>query len=129
MTFSPNIVKIDLQNLGFNLTQVKRLIDPKTRIMGIVKSDAYGHGLLEVARLLERNGIESLGVAHIHEALKLRKHGIRLPIVILCGIRSGQDSEEVVNNDLTPVVFDLQSLDLLAGEALRKGKRVHRHDE
>ena len=127
MTLSPNIVKIDLSNLLFNLNQVKKLIGPGTGVMGIIKSDAYGHGLLEVAQLLERNGIQSLGVAHIQEAMELRKQGIRVPVVILCGIRSGADSVEAVNNDLTPVVFDLRSADLLAGEALRKGKRINIH--
>ncbi|MFC1867530.1 alanine racemase, partial [Thermodesulfobacteriota bacterium] len=125
MAYFPNIVKIDLSSIVHNLNQVKRLIDPETKVMGIVKSDAYGHGLLEVSRLLARNGVHSLGVAHLYEALKLREEGIKLPIVILCGIRSREDSEEVVDKDLTPVIFDLSSAELLAKEAARKDKRIN----
>lgn len=54
--------------------------------MGVVKSDAYGHGLLQISKTLEKNNIDCLGVANIQEALKLRRGGIKLPIVILCGI-------------------------------------------
>ena len=127
MARSPNIVEIDLGSIIHNLNQVKRLLDPKTMIMGIVKSDAYGHGLLQVSKLLEENGVHSLGVAHLHEALELRKTGIKLPIVILCGIRSREDAKETVYNYLTPVVFNLHSAELLAKEAARKGKRVDIH--
>jgi alanine racemase len=127
MKLSPNKVTIDLSALVYNLSQVKRLIDPETKIMGIVKSDAYGHGLLRVSQVLEKNGVHSLGVAYIHEALQLRDNGIQLPIIILCGIKSSADSEEVVNRYLTPVVYDLSSAELLSQEAARKGKKVNIH--
>ena len=127
MTLSPNVLNIDLSSLVYNLNQVRKLIDPPIKIMGIVKSDAYGHGLLRVSRLLEDNGVHFLGVAHIQEALVLRKNGIRLPIAILCGIKTREEAEEVVNKNLTPVVFNLSSAELLDNEAVRKGKRVNIH--
>ncbi len=127
MTPYPNRITIDLSALEHNLNQVKRLIDPGTRIMGIVKSDAYGHGLLRVSRFLERKNIYALGVAHLHEALQLRLNGIKVPIVILCGIRSREDSEEVVEKAFQPVVYDLSSAELLSQEAVRKGKKVNIH--
>ena len=124
---SSNKAKIDLSALVYNLDQVKSLVGPETKIMGIVKSDAYGHGLVEVSRLLEKNEVYSLGVAHFLEALELRKNGIKLPIVILCGIGSREDAEEVVDKDLTPVIFDQESVELLAEEAARKRKKVNIH--
>jgi alanine racemase len=123
----PNRITIDLSALEHNLNQVKRLIDPDTRIMAIVKSDAYGHGLLRVSQLLEKKNIYALGVAHLHEALQLRLNGIKVPIVVLCGIRSREDSEEVVEKALTPVVYELSSAELLSQVALRKGKKVNIH--
>ena len=114
MIHSPNSLKIYLSALVHNLNQVKRLVGPKVKIMGIVKSDAYGHGLLPVSRVLEEQGVYCLGVAHLHEDLELRKSGIRLPIVILCGIRTREDSRAVIDNDLTPVLFDPASVELLA---------------
>ena len=124
MRYLPNIVKIDLSAVVENLSQVRRLLDPKTKIMGIVKSDAYGHGLLPVSRVLEGEGVQCLGVAHLHEALELRQNGIKIPIVILCGIKTREECNEVVEKDLTPVVYDMNIAELLSTEGVRKGKRV-----
>ena len=84
----PNNVTIDLSALVHNLNQIRNLIDQDTRIMGVVKSDAYGHGMLPISQTLEKNKIDCLGVAHLFEALELRNGGIKLPIVILCGIQT-----------------------------------------
>ena len=76
MSNRPNHVEIDLSALVDNLNQVKQLVGPGTKIMGIVKSDAYGHGLVPVSRTLERHKVDALGVAHLHEALPLSAEGI-----------------------------------------------------
>lgn len=125
MIRSPNSVKIDLTALVYNLNQVKKLVSPQTRIMGIVKSDAYGHGLVRVAQVLEKNGVYSLGVALLWEALELRKNGIKLPIMVLCGIQTRKEAEEVVDKALTPVIYDMASAELLAQEGAAKGQRIH----
>lgn len=127
MVHSPNSLTIDLSALEHNLNQVKRLLKRGTRIMGVVKSDAYGHGLLPVSRVLEKNGVDCLGVAHLYEALELRENGIRLPIVILCGIREGEEAREAVEKDLTPVLFDLGTAEALAKESAKMGKRTCVH--
>lgn len=128
MAYSPNKVTIDLSALEHNLNQVKRLIGPETKIMGIVKSEAYGHGLVKVAQVLENNGVHSLGVAHLEEALELREQGIKLPIVLLCGIRSGREEvREVAEKDLTVVVYDISAAELLDREAAKRGKRINIH--
>ena len=121
----PNSVIIDLSALEHNLNQVKKLVNPNTRIMGIVKSDAYGHGLFPVSRFLEKNGVDYLGVAHLYEALELRREGIGLPIVVLCGIRTREEAKEVVSKDLTPVLFDLAMVEALAEESSKRGKRIN----
>jgi len=122
MLHTPNAVRIDLSSLAFNLGQVKKLIRPGIKIMGIVKSDAYGHGLAEVSAALESNGVYSLGAAFLHEALELRQKGIRVPLVILCGIKSIEEAEAVIEGNLTPVVFDLPSAAMLAGAAVKRSK-------
>lgn len=124
MIESPNSIIIDLSALVHNLNQAKKLVGPRTGIMGIVKSDAYGHGLLPVSRVLEENGVAYLGVAHLHEALELRRDGIRSPIAVLCGIRTREEAKEVVDKDLTPVLFDLASVEVLADEGARRGKDI-----
>lgn len=119
-----NNVQIDLSSLVFNLGQVKRLVGPDVKIMGIVKSDAYGHGLAKVSAELEKNGVDFLGTAFIHEAMELRENGIRVPVVILCGIKSSEEAEAVVENDLIPVIFDMSSATLLAGAAEKRQKKA-----
>jgi len=127
MIASPNSVTIDLSALAGNLDQVRDLVGKDTRIMGVVKSDAYGHGLLEVGQALERRGVDCLGVAYLHEALELREEGARVPIVILCGIRTREESRQVVEKGLTPVLFDLAVAEILSQECHKQGKRVKIH--
>lgn len=127
MITSPNSVAIDLSALAGNLRHVRNLVGRDTRIMGVVKSDAYGHGFLEVGRTLERNGIDCLGVAYLHEALALREGSVRLPIVILCSIRTREESRAVLEQGLTPVLYDRTVAEILSQECQRMGRgaRIH----
>jgi alanine racemase len=127
MSNRPNHVEIDLSALVDNLNRVKQLVGPGTKIMGIVKSDAYGHGLIPVSRTLERQRIDCLGVAHLHEAMALRTEGIRLPIVILCGIQGSLEAEAAVDQDLTPVIFDLEVAEMLSRVSREKNRTVGVH--
>jgi len=127
MVYSYNKVIIDLSALAYNLSQVKKLVGPGTKIMGVVKSDAYGHGMVPVSRVLEENGVDALGVAYLHEALQLRENGIRLPIVILCGIETIEDAGRVVDNHFTPVLHDVNQAETLAGVCDKVGKRIPVH--
>jgi alanine racemase len=127
MINEPNNVVIDLSALVYNLRQIRTLIGRDTRIMGIVKSGAYGHGLLPVSQALEENKIDCLGVAHLHEALELRENGIKSPIVILSGIQTRDESYEVVKNNLIPVLFDLTVAETLAQESARQDRRTPIH--
>jgi len=125
MIHSPNSIVVDLSALEHNLNQVRKVIAPETKIMGVVKSDAYGHGLIPVSRALERNGVDYLGVAHLYEALELRDNGIELPVVLLCGVRTKEEARKAVEKDLTPVLFDLGMAELLAKESVKRGKAIH----
>ncbi len=122
MINKPNRVSIHLSALIHNLRQTRSLLNESARIMGIVKSDAYGHGLLPVSETLEKCNVDCLGVAHLHEALQLRENGIKLPIVILCGIQTRDECREVVKKDLIPVIFDPEIAETLAQESVRLGK-------
>ncbi len=127
MSNRPNHVEIDLSALVDNLNHVKHLVGPETKIMGIVKSDAYGHGLIPVSRTLERLRIDCLGVAHLHEAMALRAEGIGLPIVILCGVQGSLEAEAAVEHDLTPVLFDLEVAEMLARVSRKKNRTIGVH--
>jgi alanine racemase len=126
MTTGPNSVIIDLAALTANLRQFRHMVG-STPIMGVVKSDAYGHGLSAVGKALEKGGIDYLGVAFIHEAILLREGGVRLPIVILCGIRTREESRQVIDKDLIPVLFDLSAAEILSDESRRQGRKTRIH--
>jgi alanine racemase len=82
----PTQAEIDLDALSFNVAQVRRLGGKSKKILAVVKANAYGHGAIGIARELEALGVDFLGVAFIEEGIKLRKAGIKKPILILGGI-------------------------------------------
>jgi alanine racemase len=127
MDHSRNGAVIDLSALTHNQKQVRSLLPSHTRIMGVVKADAYGHGLVPVSKALKKAGAESLGVAHVHEAMEIRKSGIDLPVFILSGFRTREEAAALIENDLSPVVFDLSAVERIAEESLRLGKKAALH--
>jgi alanine racemase len=124
MDHSRNAALIDLTALGYNLKQVRALVQSHVRIMGVVKADAYGHGLIPVSRELKKEGADSLGVAHLHEAMELRTNGLDLPIFILSGIRTRDEARAVIENRLSPVFFDVSVAEAIAEECARLGKKT-----
>lgn len=127
MAVSPNKLTIGLDSLAYNLRQIENCIAKKTKIMGVVKSDAYGHGLIPVSKTLVKNGIDFLGVSYIEEALELRNAGIKTPIIILCGIDTDEEAAAAVENDLTPVIFNLRSAEKLEKTARARNKKTKIH--
>ena len=127
MVISPNRLTIDFGFLAHNLEQLRNCVAKETKIMGIVKSDAYGHGLVQVSKFLEKNGIYCFGVSFIEEALELRKEGITTPIVILCGIENDEEAKAIMENALTPVIFDLPSAEKLEKIAAARGQKATVH--
>jgi alanine racemase len=94
-------IEISKSNLLSNLEQFQRILKPKTRLMAVVKSNAYGHGLVEVSKLINdykpiRNKLW-FGVDSIDEALRLKKAGIKFPILILGYVPLSRLSEAARN--------------------------------
>lgn len=79
----PTWAEIDLKAVEHNFKQVRKVSGRNIKVMAVVKANAYGHGTVEVSRVLERLGVDYLGVATTDEALRLRDHGIKAPILIL----------------------------------------------
>jgi alanine racemase len=126
-TGRPTVAEIDLKALAFNYRQIKKKIPKEARVMGVVKADAYGHGSVPVALELERLGAEYLGVAMCEEGVELRKGGVKAPILILGGIYSEEQADDVLRYRLTPVVFEKKALHLLSKKAKRADKKVKVH--
>jgi alanine racemase len=117
----PNEVIIDLGALRHNFFEIRRLAGPHTRILAVVKSDAYGHGMISVARTLESAGIDYLGVFELEEGLELRKSGRQVPILIMMGIQSDEVSA-VVEHKLTPALFQLEIAERLSRISAEQGR-------
>lgn len=85
-------IEIDLEALRYNFSQVRKLVGQTAAILGVVKSDAYGHGMVSVARELENQSVEYLGVSTSREAMTLRQQGVSSPILLLLGIETRRDN-------------------------------------
>lgn len=124
--YRPNWIEIDLGALGHNLKQVKKIVGPKVKVMAVVKSDGYGHGLIEVSKRLISCGADYLGVGSIEESIRLREAKVKLPILILGSILPDQ-VEPIVRNDITQTVFTKEVARALNDEAKKQGKRIKVH--
>lgn len=114
--FSFNRVEIDLKALQANFKSIQNTVGSQIKIMAVVKSDAYGHGLLQCARTLYETGARTFGVAEVWEGVELRKAGIKGDIVVLLG-GSAESYADIVRYELTPVVFDVDFISALSREA------------
>ena len=101
--YRPTWAEINLKNLDYNLRLVKKLVGPKVKILVPVKSDAYGHGIVAIAKRLEALGIDYLGVASIDEGIALREASITKPILILSTVLS-VDVQTLFDYRLVPTV-------------------------
>ena len=114
-------VEIDLAAIAHNLSEIRKVIGRERKIMPVIKADAYGHGLIPVAQVLAREGVDFLAVSYVHEGVELRRAGIDLPIVILLGVLPCE-IEALFNYQLIPVVYRLEVARNLSQEAQKKGE-------
>lgn len=108
---SPIRAEISAAALRSNLHRI-RILAPTSRVMAVVKANAYGHGLLEAAKCLA--SADAFGVARIEEALVLRNAGVTTPIVLLEGVLDSEQLEQAARQDLEIVVHSDEQLALLA---------------
>lgn len=116
----PTWAEIDLNNLAANFNLVKRLVSPATRVMAVLKANAYGHGAVECARRLAIAGVDWFGVALPEEGIELRASGIVQPVLCLGGFWPGQ-AAVCLQQQLTPVVYRLDMIRALNEAALEAG--------
>jgi alanine racemase len=119
-------VEIDLNAVTHNLKQAAGRLKPETRIMAVVKSDAYGHGMVPVARTLEQHDVAFFGVSKFWEALELRENGIRLPILVLVGFEP-EDIDDALRLDIRPVLFRPDHAEALSKAAVRHQRPAKVH--
>ncbi|MEJ2207865.1 MAG: alanine racemase [Anaerolineae bacterium] len=123
----PTWLEVDLEAIAHNVRRVAfDIVGAGTRVLAVLKADAYGHGAARVARTVLNNGASYLGVASVNEGTALRQAGIAAPILIL-GFVPAWQAREVVLNDLTATVFDLDVAGALSRAARELGRVVRVH--
>ncbi len=117
--------QIDLAAIRYNILEQKKLLDKNTKIMAVIKADAYGHGAIKVARALS-DFVCGFGVALPEEALKLRASMIDNMILDL-GFTGPEWYEDMVRHDISMTVYDLQKSRLLDSVASASGRTARIH--
>lgn len=118
--------EIDLSALEHNYNALRTLVPPQCRLLFPVKSDAYGHGALSIARRLEQLGADYLAVASLEEGIELREEGISLPILVLGGTAPIW-TEALIHYQLTQGIFDENSAFAFSAAAQRLGQKLKAH--
>jgi len=114
--YRPTWAEISLSAIEYNFKQVRRIVGRDTKIMVVVKANAYGHGIVEVSKVLERLGVDYLGVATTDEAVRLRERGIKSPILVLGSVLP-DEVRALVKNDITLTLCGCDLLDAVKKEA------------
>lgn len=121
-----NWVEVDLDAVKRNYIGIKEHLPKGVKICMVIKSNAYGHGAVQLARLYEELGADFVAVARTQEAVELRKHGIKLPILNL-GYTDEFSYEVSVENDVSMTIYTVEmarDIDKIAASLGKKAK-VH----
>ena len=124
MTQRPTRILVDLDAITHNLGAIRKRVG--VPVMGIVKAEAYGHGLVPVARHLQAQGVDQLGVAFLEEGIALREAGITLPMLVLGGI-FGPQAADLIAHDLEVTVSSLDKLRQVEAAAGSLGRKATVH--
>jgi alanine racemase len=121
----PIWAEINLNNLIYNIDQIKKK-SGNSEIIGVVKANAYGHGAVEISKVLLNHGINRLAVANIVEAIELRENEIKAPIMLL-GISEDYAIDALLEYDVEPTIstyeFDMNLNN--KANALNKTVSIH----
>lgn len=119
--------QIDLDAIHNNMEQMHRNLPPGTKMIGVVKTDAYGHGAVQIGRELEPlDYVYGYATATAEEAFILRHAGLQKPILVL-GYAFPDCYEELIRQDIRTTVFREDSIEQLADQARKVGKQAKVH--
>lgn len=119
-------LEIDLSAVKENINQIKALIKSDTRIIAVIKSNAYGHGLIEIATAIDED-VDFFAVSEIQEAVNLREAGFEKPVLYLSNPLSQQELDIIFNFDITPVINSIDFLKLYQEYACDQNKILNFH--
>lgn len=118
--------EVNLRSISQNIKQIKNLLSPSSRLMAVVKANAYGHGLIEVAGQVISAGAHVLGVARINEAVQIREAGIDAPILIF-GHTPLAMAGTLIDYNLTQTFWSYQTARLFSDAAQSMNRKIKAH--
>jgi alanine racemase len=120
-------VLVSREQIAQNYRNVQSVVGPGVQVAGVVKADAYGHGALEVSRVLTAEGARWLAVSSVDEGVHLRAAGIRNARILVMGGFLPYESEALVEYDLTPAVHSLEQIRQVEAAARSFGVELRYH--
>lgn len=119
-------IEINLANIEHNINEIKKFVKPDTKLLAVIKADAYGHGATMVAPTLLASGVNMFGVASVDEGLQLRASGVECPILVL-GAAPNWSFVDATKNDICLSVFTEDHIEecIKTFEKLGKKPTVH----
>ena len=109
---APTWAEINLDNIEFNLNNIKKLLNEDTKVCTVLKANAYGHGSVEIAKFLENKKVDYFAVARLEEAIELRQNNIKIPILCL-GFVPEESLEFAIENNITLTIYSLEMAEKL----------------
>lgn len=120
-------VEIKKSAIKNNLKQFRNIIGSEKKLMAIVKSNAYGHGMIGTAKIAVDSGVDWLGVINLKEALMLRKAKIKKPIFILSFWEKNNDVEKGIRENINFPVYTIAQAKFLSQKAIKIKKQAKIH--
>ena len=118
--------EVDLGAIEHNFKVLKKLLAPNVKALAVCKANAYGHGIIEIAKRLEQCGADMLAVARVSEGVEMRENNIKMPVLCL-GEAEPDLAELIANNNITQAVGSLDLARKLSQAALRLNKVIKVH--
>ena len=119
-------VLVSRAQIARNFRAVCEAVGPGVEVVGVVKADAYGHGAVEVARVLVEQGARWLAVSSVDEGVHLRRHAVSARILVMAGFLA-YEREAVIEHNLTPAVHALEGVGEVDDMARSCGRPLHYH--
>ena len=119
----PAWVEVNLTNLEYNIKNIQTKAGDRP-LIGVIKADAYGHGAEEVARVLVDNGVKTLAIATLHEAIALREAGFVEQEIIMLGLTPDMYADTIVEYNITPVTCSYENAKAISEAAAKADKVV-----
>ncbi|WRA09715.1 alanine racemase [Helicobacter pylori] len=121
-----SFIEVNSASLRYNFSAVKSIVPKDAHIMAVVKANAYGAGAIKASEIFLQEGANYLGVATLDEALELRSHFSKTPILIL-GYSPNSNASMLIDNDLSAMVFSFEQAEVFSQMALKSQKRLKVH--